>query len=107
MKIEAVDLFCGIGGLSYGLREAKVRILAGLDNDATCEDAYHRNNKAKFISADIAKYDFREMKSLFSKDSVKVLVGCAPCQPFSSHTFKAKDKEGDERWNLISHFIRA
>lgn len=107
MKIEVIDLFCGIGGLSYGLREAKLKVLAGLDNDATCEDAYQRNNDAKFISADIAKYDFAEMKSLFSKDSIKVLVGCAPCQPFSSHTFKAKNKEKDERWNLINHFIRA
>jgi len=107
MKIEAIDLFCGIGGLSYGLREAKVKVLAGLDNDGTCEEAYVKNNAAKFISADIADYDFSKMKSLFSKDSVKVLVGCAPCQPFSSHTFKAKDKEKDARWNLIDHFIRA
>jgi DNA (cytosine-5)-methyltransferase 1 len=107
MKIEAIDLFCGIGGLSYGLREARVKVLAGLDNDTTCEEAYTRNNSAKFISADIADYDFAEMKSLFSKDSVKVLVGCAPCQPFSSHTFKAKNKEDDVRWNLINHFIRA
>lgn len=107
MKIEAIDLFCGIGGLSYGLREAKVKVLAGLDNDMTCEDAYIRNNSAKFISADISDYDFSEMKSLFSKNSIKVLVGCAPCQPFSSHTFKAKNKENDLRWNLINHFIRA
>ncbi len=53
MKIEAIDLFCGIGGLSYGLREAKVKVLAGLDNDSSCEEAYVRNNSAEFISAEI------------------------------------------------------
>jgi DNA (cytosine-5)-methyltransferase 1 len=33
MRIEAIDLFCGIGGLTYGLQQAKIKVLAGLDND--------------------------------------------------------------------------
>lgn len=107
MKIEAIDLFCGIGGLTYGLRKAKINVLAGLDNDATCAVPYETNNKTKFISADIAKYDFNEIKDLYSQDSLRVLVGCAPCQPFSSHTFKIKNKEQDTRWNLIDYFVEA
>lgn len=107
MKIEAIDLFCGIGGLTYGLRKAKIKVLAGLDNDGTCRLPYEANNDSKFIEADIANYDFQELKQLYSKDSIKVLVGCAPCQPFSSHTFKVKNKDGDERWNLIDYFLKA
>ena len=91
-KIEAIDLFCGIGGLSYGLRQADINVVAGLDNDKSCSHAYETNNKCKFISADISEYDFNEMKKMYSKDSIKILVGCAPCQPFSSHTFKTKKK---------------
>lgn len=108
-KIEAIDLFCGIGGLTYGLRKAGVDVLAGLDNDKTCAYAYEKNNKAKFIEADIADYDFNEMKSMFSGDSVKVLVGCAPCQTFSSNTFKIdqQTKESDKRWTLIDYFTEA
>lgn len=106
MKIEAIDLFCGIGGLTCGLRKAKIDVVAGLDNDKTCKDAYVDNNDAEFICADISEYDFSEMKNKYSKDSIRVLVGCAPCQPFSSHTFKSK-KEKDSRWNLISYFIDA
>ena len=106
-KIEAIDLFCGIGGLSYGLRQANIDVIAGLDNDESCSHAYEKNNKCKFVSADISEYDFNEMKKMYSKDSIKVLVGCAPCQPFSSHTFKAKDKKNDTRWNLISYFVEA
>lgn len=108
-KIEAVDLFCGIGGLTYGMRTVGVDVIAGLDNDASCKYAYEVNNKAKFIDADISEYDFREMKKLFSKDSVKVLVGCAPCQTFSSNTFKiSKDvKQTDKRWTLINYFTEA
>jgi len=108
-KIEAVDLFCGIGGLSYGLRQAGVDVVAGLDNDSSCRYAYETNNKATFIDADISEYDFSEMNTLFSKDSIKVLVGCAPCQTFSSNTFKvSKDvKQTDKRWTLINYFTEA
>jgi len=48
MKIEAIDLFCGIGGLTYGLRQAKIDVLAGLDNDGTCRLSYEANNDSKF-----------------------------------------------------------
>lgn len=107
IKIEAIDLFCGVGGLTYGLKQAKIKVLAGLDNDASCRYSYEKNNKCIFIHADVSKYDFSEMKSLYSKDSIRVLVGCAPCQPFSSHTYKAKNRENDVRWNLIDYFLEA
>lgn len=108
-KIEAVDLFCGIGGLTYGLRQAGVDVIAGLDNDNSCRYAYETNNNAPFIDADISEYDFSEMSKLFSKDSVKVLVGCAPCQTFSSNTFKVDKelKQTDKRWTLINYFTEA
>jgi DNA (cytosine-5)-methyltransferase 1 len=107
IKIEAIDLFCGIGGLTYGLRKAGVKVLAGLDNDNSCAFSYEKNNHSKFIEADISTYDFEKMKSLYSNNSIKVLVGCAPCQPFSSHSFKNKNKEADTRWNLLNYFIKA
>lgn len=108
-KIEAVDLFCGIGGLTYGLREAGIDVIAGLDNDKSCKYAYEKNNKTKFIEADVSEYDFNELNKLFSKDSIKVLVGCAPCQTFSSNTFKVdrEKKENDKRWTLINYFTEA
>ncbi len=107
IKIEVIDLFCGIGGLTYGLQQADISVLAGLDNDKSCEYSFKQNNNCKFIAANISKYDFEKMKSIYSKDSIRVLVGCAPCQPFSSHTFKAKNKKSDTRWNLINYFIKA
>lgn len=107
MKIEAIDLFCGIGGLTYGLRKAKINVLAGMDNDESCSVPYERNNDSKFIAADVSEYNFNKLKPLYSKDSIKVLVGCAPCQPFSSHSFKQKNKEQDTRWTLIDYFLEA
>lgn len=106
-KIEAIDLFCGIGGLTYGLRNAGINVLAGVDSDESCKDIYEKNNRTNFILSDIKTCDFDELSALYSEGSVKVLVGCAPCQPFSSHSFKSKKKENDERWNLIEYFLKA
>ena len=50
MKIKAVDLFCGVGGLTCGLRKAGIPVVAGIDIDASCEYAYtHNNDGCKFI----------------------------------------------------------
>lgn len=105
-KIEVIDLFSGVGGLTYGLRKSGLSVLAGLDNDNSCAYAYEKNNKAKFIATDISEFDFKELNKIYSKDSVRVLVGCAPCQPFSSHAFKLRKDASDARWNLLDHFIR-
>ena len=104
MQIQAIDLFCGIGGLSYGLQEAGINVIAGLDNDETCRYAYEKNNKIPFISADITHYNSDKIKKLYSKNAIKILVGCAPCQPFSSNTFKNRNKAQDIRWNLLAYF---
>lgn len=106
-KIEAIDLFSGIGGLTYGLKKTGIDVLAGLDNDESCAVAYEKNNNAKFILADVSNYNFNNFKKIYSRDSYKVLVGCAPCQPFSSHAFKQRKKGRDDRWNLLDHFVRA
>lgn len=106
-KIEAIDLFSGIGGLTYGLNQSGVKVIAGIDNDSSCALTFEKNNNAKFICADISKYDFSDVKKMYSKDSIKVLVGCAPCQPFSSHAFKHRKNGKDDRWNLLDHFVRA
>lgn len=35
--IEGIDLFCGAGGLSYGLATQGVRVVAGIDVDPACQ----------------------------------------------------------------------
>jgi DNA (cytosine-5)-methyltransferase 1 len=48
--------------------------------------------------------------ALYGKGKRRILVGCAPCQPFSSHTNKIKNKtnisEEDNRWKLLYEFQR-
>src|SRR5688500_17203071 len=45
-----------------------------------------------------------ELASLYSPKSVRVLVGCAPCQPFSGYT--ARRRQFDDRWKLLLDFLR-
>ena len=106
LSISAVDLFCGVGGLTYGLRQAGINVVAGLDIDERCKYPFEENNDATFISKDIRKFTDAELSELYPKGSIKLLVGCAPCQPFSAHTRKNKDRSSDERWSLLDDFGR-
>ena len=53
-KYNAIDLFCGCGGLSYGFEMADFDILLGIDNDSMALKTFERNHKnAKSICGDI------------------------------------------------------
>jgi DNA (cytosine-5)-methyltransferase 1 len=104
-NIDVIDLFCGIGGLSYGLQQKGLKIIAGFDIDPTCKYAYEKNNNAKFYSQDIKEVEGTFVKSLYKKKSLRVLAGCAPCQPFSSYAFKVKEKDKD-KYDLLYEFGR-
>jgi DNA (cytosine-5)-methyltransferase 1 len=104
-KISAVDLFCGIGGLSYGLEKVGINVNAGIDIDESCRYTFETNCKTNFINKDIQEIKGIELNSLYGKNDTKILVGCAPCQPFSSYTYK-KDKGKDDRWQLLYEFTR-
>lgn len=104
-RIEVVDLFCGIGGLSYGMKSRGFHILAGYDLDWTCQYAYETNNDAKFYYKDIRTVTKDDILPLYSKKAIKVLAGCAPCQPFSSYAFKNKDKDPN-KYDLLYEFGR-
>jgi DNA (cytosine-5)-methyltransferase 1 len=106
-KIEVVDLFCGIGGLSYGMKSAGFDILAGYDLDWTCQYAYETNTGGKFFYKDVKEVTGDEIQDLYSKkeNTIRVLAGCAPCQPFSSYAHTNKNKD-EKKYNLLYEFGR-
>lgn len=106
MKINAVDLFCGIGGLTYGIQQAGINVIAGYDIDEKSKFAYEHNNNARFILKDIKEIGEHEIFNLYPKDTdIKVLIGCAPCQPFSSYSNKYKNNENTiQKMDLLDYF---
>lgn len=104
-SIVAVDLFCGIGGLTYGLSKSGIKVAAGVDLDEKCKFAFEENNSALFINKSVKEISSKEILKLYPPESMKVLVGCAPCQPFSKHTQKEKGREAKEDWGLLYHFL--
>lgn len=102
--ISAVDLFCGAGGLTYGLRRAGVRVEAGIDIDPHAAHAYEKNNVgARFLQWDVASKRPSSIAKLFHKKSIRLLAGCAPCQPFSKLT---NGIERHRSWDLLDNFGR-
>lgn len=106
MNVAAVDLFCGIGGLTHGLIKAGIPVVAGIDIDGTCKYAYEANNDSDFIHADITDLTGNEVSDLYPEGCIKILVGCAPCTPFSPHTQKNKKRAKGENWKLLYSFSR-
>ena len=99
---SVVDLFCGAGGLSYGFKSQAFRLAGGIDIDESCRFAYERNTGAPFIRKDIGSVTAAEVNALFAPGDVRVLVGCAPCQPFSTYN----QKNEDPNWRLLESFGR-
>lgn len=69
-SIEVVDLFCGIGGLSYGMKSKGLKIRAGFDLDRTCRYAYETNNGAKFIFKDIRTVRKEDIILFYSRNCI-------------------------------------
>lgn len=106
MTYGVVDLFCGVGGLTCGLEKAGLDVVAGYDLDATCEYTYSHNNNAQFIHKNIEEVTGLDIKRLLRGYDVKILAGCAPCQPFSRHQKDKHNRKKHKDWKLLYQFAR-
>lgn len=104
--ITAVDLFCGAGGLTRGMLDAGIPVAAGYDIDVTCRFAYEHNNpRARFVHKSVVDLADNELREAFGSAKIRVLVGCAPCQPFSKYT-QGQNTRTDAKWGLLHEFAR-
>lgn len=106
-KVIAIDFFCGAGGMTNGLIQADIHVLAGVDNKALCEKTYRQNvnpdgSRPDFICKDIfpktdehpggEQHEISKLLSqLIEKQTEQsggirpklIFALCAPCQPFT------------------------
>ncbi|MDD2237175.1 MAG: DNA cytosine methyltransferase [Kiritimatiellae bacterium] len=104
IRVGAVDLFCGAGGLTRGLENAGINVRLGVDVDPACRYPFSVNNKAEFLEISVTDLDSENLGDAFDDCDVRLLAGCAPCQTFSRYNQKAGPS--DDRWWLLQEFSR-
>ena len=109
--MNAIDLFCGAGGLTLGLKQAGFRVLAGIDIDSVAIETYRANHPdvAFVIEEDIRKIVPEEvMRDLVLRPGeLDLLAGCPPCQGFSTlRTRKKASVADDGRNDLVFEYLR-
>lgn len=86
MKLRAIDLFCGAGGLSQGFRQAGFDIRLGVDADADACETYEANQSgARGLVADLRELSGADLLAEAGLDDVEIVLGGPSCQGFSTH----------------------
>lgn len=84
INIKAIDFFCGAGGMTFGLVQSGIEVLAGIDFDPNCRETYEINNpQSKFIEKDIhnlSETELAELTGIKKDDDSLVFICCSPCQ---------------------------
>ena len=102
-KMNFIDLFCGAGGLSYGLEKAGLNCLLGIDHNKDSIVTFNTNHKGKGIVADITKIKKKDILKFIGNENIDLIVGGPPCQGFS---MAGKRKPNDPRNSLFKEFLR-
>lgn len=116
--IQVIDFFCGAGGTSLGFAALNnilpvFKILGGCDINKISATTYSRNFCTPVINEDVVKLA-NEKNSLenllrrigYNDKMPTILIGCAPCQGFSSHRKKHWNEEDDVRNSLVMAFAK-
>lgn len=109
-KPTAIDLFCGCGGLTAGLKKAGFRVLAAVDIDPLSIKTYRANHRKVNVSeADIRELDPMDLLKAVNlkQGDLDLLAGCPPCQGFSTlRTLNGAVDVKDPRNDLLLEFQR-
>ncbi len=106
----AIDLFCGCGGLTVGLKRAGFKVIGAIEIDPIIIKTYKANHpEVKTWLKDIAKITTSAIKRGLNlhKGELDLLAGCPPCQGLSTlRTLNGSRKVNDKRNDLLFEFQR-
>ena len=80
LPAQVIDLFCGVGGLTRGLLDAGLNVIAGFDIDGTCRYAYDYG----FAGFEI--YDAVKERTIMVWPSTKKVSAMLPGKTLQSYT---------------------
>lgn len=110
----AVDLFCGAGGLSLGLRDAGFEVVVGIDSDREAIETHASLFPGLSTTWDLSDPDVVDrVAGIVSSGKITLVAGGPPCQPFSSagkalmrHLVQTgRRKQKDDRRELWQSFL--
>lgn len=109
-KLSALDLFCGCGGLTIGLKRAGFIVIGAVDIDQKCVQTYKANHKeVKTWTKDVRQLSVAAVKRRLKlkRGDLDLLAGCPPCQGFTPlRTLNGAKEINDPRNDLIFEFLR-
>lgn len=109
-KPTAVDLFCGCGGLTVGLKRAGFSVLGAVDVDPLSVKTYKANHRDVTLwEKDIRELYPQELLDALGleKGGLDLLAGCPPCQGFSTmRTLNGARIVNDPKNDLLWEFER-
>ena len=103
-KYNVVDLFAGVGGLSYGFSKLDdFNILVANEIEKDISKAYSLNHpNVKMINCDINSLTEDKLKEELGDNKIGLVVGGPPCQSYST----LGKRQMDERANLFMQYKR-
>ena len=103
--LNVIDLFCGCGGMSKGLTDAGLNIIAGIDIWDKAVESYNKNFEHKAYCEDLTKLPPEKFNELYNKENknIDILVGGPPCQSFS---IAGKRDKNDPRNALFMEYVK-
>ena len=107
-SLNVLDLFCGCGGMTKGLTEAGLNVIAGVDVWDKAVESYNRNYEHKAYCADLTKLSPKDFQMLYEKDNgieakIDIIVGGPPCQSFS---MAGRRDKNDPRNALFMEYVK-
>ena len=108
-QYNVLDLFCGCGGMSWGLSKKGFNIVAGFDIWDVALTTYKHNHKnAQAVNLDIT--DAQPLEVLgnlgINPNDIDVIIGGPPCQGFSKNTPASWRFLEDPRNQLYKAYLR-
>ncbi|BET52987.1 DNA cytosine methyltransferase [Bacillus subtilis] len=114
-EIKAISLFSGAGGFDIGSHMANIPVVFSVDIEKDCVETLKLNDifiDTKKVHGDLFQISSDEIKETLGKDykDTFILIGGAPCQPFSKNgywvTNKVRKGIDDPRAQLVNEYLR-
>jgi len=109
-NLKAVDLFCGAGGGSIGLERINVDVVGAVDNYAHAVETYEKapETNVRPWNKDLTEVNFSDIADHFEfdVDEIDIVMGCPPCQNFSSLRDTDPWPPGESKDELLQTFVR-